>query len=376
MATIGVSKPYVAQYLSTNGVISYSRGQKLARAVEFSADIESAENNDLYSDNGISESDRSFSSGTLTITTDDLEQQASALIMGLSPHKLSLNGEEVDELVYDNQSLPPYLGLGIIIKKQKNNQIRWRAIVYPKIMFSIPSDSATTQGETIEWQTPELSASILRDDSESQRWKREATFSSEVQAERYIRKLLNVPELGVLTLTSTAGTDTGETIITAAPQKPSSNLYYYRVGETVGLPDLNEKVDAPWESWNGTDAIIAATGLKIAVVETNADSYAVKGGTTTVTSKEAPLVASLTVVRNNNSRSNSVTLNITPAADLGNTYRYKVVDKASFPSYDDTLPEDWIAWNGLEAIPYESGKQIVVVEVDSEGKAKRAGISA
>ena len=63
-----------------------------------------------------------------------------------------------------------------------------------KVMFSVPNDSATTQGESIEWQTPELSATIMRDDSTNHMWKREATFTTEAQAEAYIKNRLNITE--------------------------------------------------------------------------------------------------------------------------------------------------------------------------------------
>ena len=59
-------------------------------------------------------------------------------------------------------------------------------------MFSVPSDAATTQGESIEWQVHELSATITRDESEKHAWKKEATFSTEAQAEAYIKDRLNI----------------------------------------------------------------------------------------------------------------------------------------------------------------------------------------
>lgn len=90
-------------------------------------------------------------------------------------------------MVYDDDAVAPYLGFGCIIKKKRNNAIKWRAVVFTKVMFAIPSDAATTQGETIEWQTSELEATIMRDDSAKHAWKREATFDTEADAEAYIK---------------------------------------------------------------------------------------------------------------------------------------------------------------------------------------------
>lgn len=195
MATIGLSKPYYAKYTNTGNTVAYSGGGLLAKAVEFSAEIENTEDNNLYADNGIAETDRSFTGGTLTITTDDLTQEASAAILGLTAQALTLEGlttESPTELVFGEAQEIPYLGFGIIIKKKYNGGYKYRAIVFTKIMFSVPSDAATTQGETIEWQTPELTATIMRDDTAAHNWKRESTLDTVADAENYIKHCLNI----------------------------------------------------------------------------------------------------------------------------------------------------------------------------------------
>lgn len=193
MATIGLSKPYVAKYSASNGAVTYSDGEVLGKAITFSASIESSDDNNLYADNGIAESDRSFSGGTLTIGTDELSQEASALILGITPSAIS--GEDASgakELIYGDNMSVPYLGFGCIIKKKAAGSDKWRAVVFPKIMFNIPEDAADTQGETIEWQTPELEATILRDDTANHVWKRESTFDTEQEAESYIKTKLGI----------------------------------------------------------------------------------------------------------------------------------------------------------------------------------------
>ena len=98
----------------------------------------------------------------------------------------------VKELVYDDAQVTPYLGVGFIIKKKVNGAYKWRGVVLPKVMFSVPEDAATTQGESIEWQTPELTGTIMRDDSATHVWKKEATFTTEAQAEAYIKARLGI----------------------------------------------------------------------------------------------------------------------------------------------------------------------------------------
>ena len=196
MATIGLSKPYYAIYAEAGGVVSYSDGAVMGKATEANISIETTEDNNLYGDNGLAETDRRFANGTLTLSTTDLSQEVSKAILGLTEQAITgidgVTDTSVKELVYDDGQVTPYLGVGFIIKKKVNGAYKWRGVVLPKVMFSVPEDAATTQGESIEWQTPELTGAIMRDDSATHAWKKEATFTSEAQAEAYIKARLGI----------------------------------------------------------------------------------------------------------------------------------------------------------------------------------------
>lgn len=196
MATIGLSKPYFAVYSAAENVVSYANGAVMGKATEANIEISTSDNNNLYGDNAIAETDRQFTSGTLTLSTTDLSHEVSKAILGLKEEMLdSITGvtdEDVSELIYDDTQAIPYLGVGFIVKKEVNGVTMWRGIVLTKVMFSIPSDAATTQGETITWQVPSLTATIMRDDSATRMWKREATFTTEAQAEAYIKDRLSI----------------------------------------------------------------------------------------------------------------------------------------------------------------------------------------
>lgn len=198
MATIGVSKPYYAKYSATGTSVTYTGGGVMGKATEVGVEIETTEDNNLYADNGIAETDRQFSGGTLTVKPDDLSQEVSKAILGLKEEEVGtidgVTDESVMELIYDDDQVTPYLGVGFIIKKQVKGVTKWRAVVLTRVMFSVPADAATTQGESIEWQVPELSATITRDESEKHAWKKEATFTTEAQAEAYIKNRLGITE--------------------------------------------------------------------------------------------------------------------------------------------------------------------------------------
>jgi phi13 family phage major tail protein len=193
MATIGVSKPYYGIYKNTDGEITYTGGAVFAKAVEFSAKIESGDDNNLRADNGIAETDRSFGGGTISVTTDDISQDAAAAILGLTAKTITI-GEDTDisELVYDDDMEIPDLGFGIVIKKKVGGAYKYRAVFFHKIKFNIPEDAATTQGETIEWQTPTIEGTIMRDDSAKHGWKSEVTVDTEALAVAYLKQKLGI----------------------------------------------------------------------------------------------------------------------------------------------------------------------------------------
>lgn len=149
----------------------------------------------------------------MTVSTDDLSQEVTKDLLGVAEKDIGtiegVTDEDVKELVYDDTQENPYLGCGFILKKRRNGKTSWWAIVLTKVMFSVPSDSATTQGESIEWQVPELSGTVMRDDSETHVWKRSASFTTEAQAEAYIKARLNISTAVQAAMYSRAGLNIG-----------------------------------------------------------------------------------------------------------------------------------------------------------------------
>lgn len=91
-------------------------------------------------------------------------------------------------------------------------------------------------------------------------------------------------EIDNLTVTSVAGTATGDTKITVSPSLTSGNSYKYKVDTNCTIPDYGKSVRT-MASWDGSEDITAATGKEILIVECDANYKAVKAGIATVTAK-------------------------------------------------------------------------------------------
>ena len=95
---------------------------------------------------------------------------------------------------------------------------------------------------------------------------------------------VSTPVTACLTVTSVAGTASGDTKITVTPTKGTGNSYKYATGATVTVPEVGADCSA-MTSWNGTDDITATNGNKIVIVEVNSDGLALKSGVAVVVSK-------------------------------------------------------------------------------------------
>ena len=193
MPKIGVSKPYVAQYSWNGSAVTYSDGQLIAKAAEFSTTINSASDNNFYADNAVSESDTEFSNGSGQMTVDDLLADPAKFIYGLEQESYTPTGGSASPVQinqYNNAMVSPYCGLGVIIKIKHNNTDMWRGVILNKVQFTVPSESVQTQGQTINWQTTPVPFTILRDDTAKQGWMKDGIFASEDAALTWIKSVL------------------------------------------------------------------------------------------------------------------------------------------------------------------------------------------
>ena len=201
MVTTGFSKPYVAKYTTTAGAAAntYTDGMLLGRGVEVSMEIDAADDNNFYADNVIAESAAAqFTSAEATTTIDGLEPEAATLILGLpDPTEFEVaTSVNVQLQEYGGTIDPPYVGFAYIRRTMMNGKTGFWPVIHPKVRFGLPSDSAATQEDQIDWQTQELSTTVLRDDTAKANWKLTTSepLETEAKAEAVIKKYFNITD--------------------------------------------------------------------------------------------------------------------------------------------------------------------------------------
>ena len=169
----GFSMPYVAKYSNVGSVVTYSGVMQLARGVSVSLSLDTTDDNVFHADNVSAESAAAiFTGGTATLTVDGLLAEAEKFILGLpETTKVMAGGDQVDVSHYGDGMEIPYVGIGFVVRYQSGGVVTYAPVVLAKARFQQPGLDAATQEDTIDWQTQELTAQLMRDDTTNHDWK-------------------------------------------------------------------------------------------------------------------------------------------------------------------------------------------------------------
>lgn len=190
---IGYSYPYYALYSNTGSTITYSDGNDLARGVGVDFKLDTADSTNWYANNVMAESAQvAFTGGQVTLTCDGMHDEVRKAVAGLpAPSTETVGSSSVKFYDYDDRQSVPFLGIGFVIKYMENGVESFVPYVFPKVKLTPESYAATTQGESVDFQTNEYVFDIFRDDSANHRWQRigEAQ-ASEVEAYNAVKAVL------------------------------------------------------------------------------------------------------------------------------------------------------------------------------------------
>lgn len=186
---IGFSKPYVADYVNTGGVVTFANAQILARGVGVTIDPDTSDDNVFYADNQAAETDTgSFTGGSITLTVDGLFTSAARFLYGLA-------AADTDGWVaYDDRMTNGYKAVGYIGKYISEGVVSYVPTVIVKTSFNQPGEELNTQEDEIDWQTCELTGRVLRGDDQYHTWRyiTEEGYATEAAAEAVLRAKLGI----------------------------------------------------------------------------------------------------------------------------------------------------------------------------------------
>ena len=198
MAGIGMYGVFYAKAVIQNGIVTgYTGGTKvMGKAISATFEPNTSDDNPLYANNGEAENDSSGASGgTLKLTLDRLTMDAAADLYGLQVVEttVQVNGEQVQGkgLKYTGLETSSPVGTAFIRMLQEDGVRKHEVLLYRRATYSMPSENAKTIGESIEWQTPEISGSVMgMEDDGSNAWYETFVFPTQAAAIAYIESVL------------------------------------------------------------------------------------------------------------------------------------------------------------------------------------------
>jgi phi13 family phage major tail protein len=160
----------------TDPEVSYTDGKVLAHAIEVGMTINMIDV-PLYADDREVDRYKGFSNGTINVNGDDVAPADMGILLG---HEVETDTNGMIIITSKGEDEGIYVGLGFFATTRKTGDVKYRAIFLHKVKFAIPNETLRTKGETITFQTPQISGTFITDILNV--WKEEAICDTEAAA--------------------------------------------------------------------------------------------------------------------------------------------------------------------------------------------------
>ena len=144
-------------------------------------------NAELYANDALAESDYSFKKGTLSLTVADDNDALCAELFG--------NTDNDGEVTSTIEDAIPEFGYGHIIPKMVGGERKYKVEFFPRVKFTKITSDNKTMGESVEFSTTALEATVFPLDSAlngmtAGTWEKHQTFATYAEAVAYLDGLL------------------------------------------------------------------------------------------------------------------------------------------------------------------------------------------
>lgn len=188
MAWIGMQYPVWAEMTGeSNGTPVYGAGIVMGKATSGNLNWQK-EDNELYGDDVVAETDQSLTGYTLDIGTTDLADEVEEKVLGTKKVGSTDEYEITDED-------PPYGGCGYIRVIKRNGDRLYKALWYPKVQFAHPNESDATKQKNTNWGTPTINGKgmgVYDDASGKAKFRKQQVFATLAAAKAYLNGKANI----------------------------------------------------------------------------------------------------------------------------------------------------------------------------------------
>lgn len=215
-----------AKYIRFNQIVDEPDGQlpvykdggtvTLGRLVKADLTVNLASGK-LYAEDELAESVDEFSSGSLAVETDDMEDTAATEVYGCTVTD--------GEVHFKRGDSPPMGGLAYYKVLMRKGVKFFKGFFYPRVKAALGNDTAQTKGDSITFGTTSTTFTIFGSSSDDWRiWK---TFKTENEARAWVdQKLKGKKKAAAPTATPAAGAVASGATVALATTTPDAVIRY------------------------------------------------------------------------------------------------------------------------------------------------------
>ena len=171
MASIGL-KSFKYAKLNDDGS-TYGEVKTLAGAIECKVTLDLSEAS-LYADDVLKEQISVFKNGTMTAGIDEDDDAVFAELLGKTVD------EETGVVTSNVGDMPIYVGFGHIVPKLIGGIKKYKVEFFPKVKFKPFISDSKTKGDSLEFTTPSVEATIFENDKGD--WEKHQICDTETEA--------------------------------------------------------------------------------------------------------------------------------------------------------------------------------------------------
>ncbi|MEG0309149.1 MAG: hypothetical protein RR636_14490 [Clostridium sp.] len=186
------------------------------------------------------------------------------------------------------------------------------------------------------------------------------TFNTDmIRSEKAVEFICNIGEMQLV------GTDAESSYIIVDLDKQGSEANTFKARKF--------KVAIEVASFDNNDGELAATGNLLGIGDLVVGTFNVTTKTFTAGFNEA--LGVLNVTSSAGLESGKTTITVMPTLTIGNSRKYKIAASLTLPTVNENCDSGYTVWDGTSEIIATTGNKILMVEIDSSNKVKKAGIA-
>lgn len=221
MPNFGLSKPWIAQYVSKG---NYKNAFRCAEAVNTAVNPTYGEAY-VNGDNREVERLKEFKNAGVTLGVTRMPKIAAKVMLG---HDVREDGTEISNADDSGE----YVGYGFVTAEMEDGHKKYRACLMLKVKFSEAEESYETKGDNITFKTPTLKGIAIADTDGKWRIK-SPIFDSEDEADKWIQVMVGaLAKCDTPRASVSGGSYEGSQSVTLSTTTTGANIRYTTDGTT------------------------------------------------------------------------------------------------------------------------------------------------